>query len=107
MTDFSYEVCKAVRKENVILIFENPEDLGAVQQGPFEGVRPASMWQWPIFWDLIESGDFLTCALYQQDFGTNYLKPTRPLAEECWRWMQTFSRWESHVLIVKVFTRAP
>ena len=49
MTDFSYEVCKAVRKEDTILIFENPEDLGAVQHGPFEGLRPASMWQWPIF----------------------------------------------------------
>ena len=79
MTDFSYEVCKAVRKENTILFFENPEDLGAVQQGPFEGLRPASMWHWPIFWELIESGDFRTCAFYQQDFGTDYLKPTRLL----------------------------
>ena len=79
MTDFSYEVCKAVRKEDAILVFENPEDLGAVQHGPFEGLRPASMWQWPIFWELIESGDFLTCAFYQQDFGTDYLKPTRLL----------------------------
>ena len=79
MTDFSYEVCKAVRKEDTILVFENPEDLGAVQHGPYESLRPASMWQWPIFWELIESGDFLTRAFYQQDFGTDYLKPTRLL----------------------------
>ena len=79
MTDFSYEVCKAVRKTHTIVIFDNPEDLGAIQQGPFEGLRPASMWQWPIFGELVESGDFQTCAFYQQDFGTDYLKPTRLL----------------------------
>eukprot|EP00435_Cladocopium_sp_Y103_P040883 s974_g11.t1 len=79
LTDFSFTVCKAVRNTDTVVIFENPEDLGAVQQGPYLGQRPASMWQWPEFSELIESGDFDTCAFYQQDFGTEYLKPTRLL----------------------------
>ena len=79
LTDFSFTVCKAVRKTDTVVIFENPEDLGAVQQGPFLGQRPASMWQWPEFSELLDSGDFETCAFYQQDFGTEYLKPTRLL----------------------------
>ena len=79
MTDFTYEICKAVRKSYTLVIFENPEDLGAIKQGHWEGYRPASMWQWPAFSDLVSSGDFKTCAFYQQDFGTEYLKPTRLL----------------------------
>ena len=31
------------------------------------------------FRELVEPGDFQTCAFYQQDFGTDYLKPTRLL----------------------------
>ena len=79
MTDFSFSVCKTVRKSDTLLLFENPEDLGAVQQGDFAGQRPASMWQWPEFSELLDSGDFQSCAFYQQDFGTDYLKPTRLL----------------------------
>ena len=79
MTDFSFQVCKLVQDMDTIVIFENPEDLGAVQVGPYAGQRPASMWQWPLFLQLIESGKFQTCAFYQSDYGTEYLKPTRLL----------------------------
>ena len=62
---------------DTMLIFENPEDLGAVQAGHYRGQRPASMWQWPAVQELLDSGKFQTCAFYQSDFGTAYLKPTR------------------------------
>ena len=77
MTDFSFQVCKAVQNMDTMLIFENPEDLGAVQAGHYRGQRPASMWQWPAVQELLDSGKFQTCAFYQSDFGTAYLKPTR------------------------------
>ena len=77
MTDFSFQVCKAVQNLDTMLIFENPEDLGAVQAGHYRGQRPASMWQWPAVQELLDSGKFQTCAFYQSDFGTAYLKPTR------------------------------
>ena len=77
MTDFSFQVCKAVQNLDTMLIFENPEDLGAVQSGHYRGQRPASMWQWPAVQELLDSGKFQTCASYQSDFGTAYLKPTR------------------------------
>ena len=62
-----------------MLLFENPEDLGAVQQGSLYGQRPASMWQWPTFFELLEKQGWETVAFYQADFGTEYLKPTRLL----------------------------
>ena len=62
-----------------MLLFENPEDLGAVQQGNLYGQRPASMWQWPTFFELLEKQGWETVAFYQADFGTEYLKPTRLL----------------------------
>ena len=77
MTDFSFQVCKAVQHLDTMLLFENPEDLGAVQSGHYRGQRPASMWQWPAVQELLDSGKFQTCAFYQSDYGTAYLKPTR------------------------------
>ena len=64
MTDFSFQVCKAVQNMDTMLIFENPEDLGAVQAGHYRGQRPASMWQWPAVQELLDSGKFQTCAFY-------------------------------------------
>eukprot|EP00435_Cladocopium_sp_Y103_P001483 s5030_g1.t1 len=82
LTDFSFEVCKEVQLTDTWLLFENPEDLGALQSGPYAGERPASMWQWPVFSELLQTGRFTTCAFYQQDFGTEYLKPTRLLMKD-------------------------
>ena len=62
-----------------MLLFENPEDLGALQTGPYEGQRPASMWQDETFLQMVNSEMVQTVAFYQQDFGTEYLKPTRLL----------------------------
>ena len=36
------------------LAMEQPEDLGALPTGPHEGLRPASMWQWPQLADLLK-----------------------------------------------------
>jgi len=79
LTDFSFEVCVEVSTTDTMLLFENPEDLGAVQQGNLYGQRPASMWQWPTFFELLEKQGWETVAFYQADFGTEYLKPTRLL----------------------------
>ena len=79
MADFSFEVCGETTEDETMLLFENPEDLGAVKQGELYGQRPASMWQWPQFLKLLEQRQWSTVAFYQQDFGTEYLKPTRLL----------------------------
>ena len=57
---------------------EQPEDLGALASGPHEGLRPASMWQWPQLADLLSKG-LRTVAFHQASFGTPYAKPTRLL----------------------------
>ena len=78
LMDFTYELIQtAINKEVRFILFENPEDLGALQQGPYEGQRPASMWQDEKFLALLQTGQIDTVAFYQQDFGTEYLKPTR------------------------------
>ena len=60
------------------LAMEQPEDLGALASGPHEGLRPASMWQWPQLADLLSKG-LRTVAFHQASFGTPYAKPTRLL----------------------------
>ena len=80
MTDFSYEIfAKQMEHSGYMALFENPEDLGAIKAGEHRGVRPASMWQWSQFQDLLRQHEVVTAAFYQQDFGTDYLKPTRLL----------------------------
>ena len=79
MTDFTFEGFEQQAKQGGMAIFENPEDLGAVKNGENFGVRPASMWQWDDFYNLLELESVQTAAFYQQDFGTEYLKPTRLL----------------------------
>eukprot|EP00435_Cladocopium_sp_Y103_P068936 s20_g32.t1 len=80
LTDFTYE---AFRLQVVVVggiaLFENPEDLGAVKSGEHRGIRPASMWQWGQLEELLSLPHVTTVAFYQQDFGTDYLKPTRLL----------------------------
>ena len=58
---------------------EQPEDLGAMAYGPHTGERPASMWQWPAFADIIAKPDWKTFAFHQGNLGAGYPKPTRLL----------------------------
>ena len=80
MTDFSFEAFLSQAKQpGHIAVFENPEDLGAVKSGENFGIRPASMWQWDKFAELLAYDQVTTVAFHQFDFGTDYLKPTRLL----------------------------
>ena len=80
LMDFSFEMVQlAVQLGTTLIIFENPEDLRAMQSGPYAGPRLASMWQSQEFHTLISQEQIETAAFYQQDFGTLYLKPTRLL----------------------------
>ena len=47
--------------------------------GPHAGERPASMWQWPAFADIIAKPDWKTFAFHQGNLGAGYPKPTRLL----------------------------
>ena len=77
--DFSYEVATLVANgAAAFFAMEQPEDLGALASGPHEGLRPASMWQWPQLADLLAKG-LRTVAFHQASFGTPYAKPTRLL----------------------------
>ena len=77
--DFSYEVAALVADgAATFMAMEQPEDLGALASGPHEGLRPASMWQWPQLADLLSKG-LRTVAFHQASFGTPYAKPTRLL----------------------------
>ena len=83
LADFSFKVFLAQSATaGGMALFENPEDLGAVKSGENMGIRPSSMWQWREFEiALLESG-VTTAVFYQQDFGTEYLKPTRLLLKD-------------------------
>ena len=75
--DFSFEIATLVAEgAATFLAMEQPEDLGALPTGPHEGLRPASMWQWPQLADLLEKG-LRTVAFHQASFP--YAKPTRLL----------------------------
>ena len=75
--DFAWEVATLVAQGAAnFLAFEQPEDLGAINKGPFAGQRPASMWQWPAFEQLLKQG-CRTVVFHQASFGTPYAKPTR------------------------------
>ena len=77
--DFSFEIATLVAEgAATFLAMEQPEDLGALPTGPHEGLRPASMWQWPQLADLLEKG-LRTVAFHQASFGVPYAKPTRLL----------------------------
>ena len=75
--DFAWDVASLVAQGAAnFLAFEQPEDLGAIHKGPFAGQRPASMWQWPAFEQLLKRG-CRTVAFHQASFGAPYAKPTR------------------------------
>ena len=76
---FSFGIAALVAEgAATFLAMEQPEDLGALPTGPHEGLRPASMWQWPQLADLLEKG-LRTVAFHQASFGVPYAKPTRLL----------------------------
>ena len=79
LADFSFLAFAAQADTEGLALFENPEDLGAVKSGENQGNRPSSMWQWLDFDTLLKKEGITTAAFYQQDFGTEYLKPTRLL----------------------------
>ena len=80
MADFTFKGFRTqVIQVGGLALFENPEDLGAVKSEEHRGIRPASMWQWESFQELLACEGVATVAFYQQDFGTMYLKPTRLL----------------------------
>ena len=80
LADFSFAALKAQLKQSPgFFVKEQPEDLGAVRSGPYQGQRPASMWQFAQHADLLSSGSVESIALFQSDFGAQYPKPTRLL----------------------------
>ena len=77
--DLSFEIATLVAEgAATFLAMEQPEDLGALPTGPHEGLRPASMWQWPQLADLLKKG-LRTVAFHQASFGVPFAKPTRLL----------------------------
>ena len=77
--DFAWDVATVVAEgATKFLAFEQPEDLGKRQKGPYRGSRPASMWQWPHLKKLLGQG-LRTAAFHQASFGVSYAKPTRLL----------------------------
>ena len=80
MADFSFlAFAMQMKHVHVMALFENPEDLGAIKSGPNSGRRPGSMWQFEQFLEILQHERVTTAAFYQEDFGTDYLKPTRLL----------------------------
>ena len=78
LVDFTFEILEMhCEIEGSLAILEHPEDLGAMTSGPYLGVRPASIWQFPGFSRLIKIRGVRTVGVRQSDFGTEYIKPTR------------------------------
>eukprot|EP00974_Lingulodinium_polyedra_P102026 9881356-Lingulodinium_polyedra.AAC.1 len=61
---------------------EQPEGLGAIRGGPWDGQRPASMWQHPEVNKLCGEPNMRTVGFLQSDFGAPYAKPTRLLLSD-------------------------
>ena len=78
--DFCYEVIICSLDAGVdLLLLEQPEDLGAMRYGPYQGLRPSSMWQWPQLQDILKRDGVITCVFHQGNLGAGYPKPTRLL----------------------------
>ena len=78
--DFTWEVLMVTSDMQLrFVLLEQPEDLGAMAYGPHAGERPASMWQWPAFADIMAKTDWKTFAFHQGNLGAGYPKPTRLL----------------------------
>ena len=78
LVDFNYKIMlKHVVHDETILVLEFPEDLGAITSGDWKGTRPASIFQWQQFEELLQADGVVTAGIRQSDFGTPYVKPTR------------------------------
>ena len=78
LTDFTFACLLEQAKEpEAAIILEFPEDLGAIPTGSWQGVRPASIFQWKEFEELLKFPGVVTGGIRQSDFGTPYVKPTR------------------------------
>ena len=70
-------ILEHIKQNNHMLVLEFPEDLGAVQHGPWKDTRPASIFQIKEYLDIMQSPGVMTGAILQSDFGMPYVKPTR------------------------------
>ena len=78
LADYSFKAMETIlAHSDTVAAMEQPEDLGANKAGPWPGVRPASVWQFPQFDKLLLQKGVQTAAFYQSDFGATYAKPTR------------------------------
>ena len=66
------EACQIAHSNRGHFVLGHPEDLGAV-----EGERPASIWQWPEFHDLVATSGACSFAVHQCAFGSTTTRPTR------------------------------
>ena len=104
MADFSFlAFAMQMKHVHVMALFENPEDLGAIKSGPNSGRRPGSMWQFEQFLEILQHERVTTAAFYQEDFGTDYLKPTRLLLGGFAELPEYFWK-DNQLLMTKVFT---
>ncbi|CAE8650563.1 unnamed protein product, partial [Polarella glacialis] len=82
LADFSFAAVRAQAMHvEASVLMEQPEDLGAVKNGPWPGQRPASMWQDPQHSDIAGMPGMASRAFHQHSFGTDYAKPTRLLVK--------------------------
>jgi hypothetical protein len=78
LADFTCEAMLAIQQSwPAFIVAEFPEDLGAIPRGQWQGVRPASFWQWPQLQQILSHPAIQTVGIRQYDFGTSYVKPTR------------------------------
>ena len=79
LVDFTSAVLRAQMSQGGVGLLEHPEDLGQVQQKDGTTHCPASIWRWPQVRSLLTISQVTWGAIYQEDFGTEYKKPTRLL----------------------------
>jgi hypothetical protein len=78
LVDLSWKISLIqVEQHPGLLVIEFPEDLGAIAYGKYQGVRPASIWQFDEFSKLLQCSGVRTVGIHQSDFEAEYLKPTR------------------------------
>ena len=70
-------VLRVQAKQDRLILLEHPEDLGRSRSMRPRTEAPASIWRWPQVTTLLAQINVRWGALYQQDFGTEFLKPTR------------------------------
>ena len=76
LVDFTVRILQSQLEAGLKVVLEHPEDLGRRRNN----ARPASIWQWPKVKSLASSSSVVWGALYQSDFGSQFLKPTRILS---------------------------